>query len=153
MTSAVSQSTLLTQGPGPSLASAALWQLGKFNGRPALRLGKRWLALDEVYSYGVEKVSERDNEGLIFNFALFGLLACAFVIPVLHEMMEPKFLIAAGLLGAIALMSLSEVIFAKKIEYFQLDFTMRNGEAISFTSSNAYDVAAILKTMQRLDRG
>ena len=131
-------------------ATTALWQLGDVAGRPALRLGKRWLALDDVYSYGVQKIVERDNEGLLFNFALFGLLACAFVIPVLHELMAPKFLIAAGMLGAIALMSLSEVLFARKIIYFRLDFTMRSGEAVSFTSGNATDISAIMQTLTRL---
>jgi len=150
MTTAAPTASIMHAPMSPS--TTALWQLGEIAGRPALRLGKRWLALDEVFSYGVQKVSERDNEGLLFNFALFGLLACAFVIPVLHELMEPKFLIAAGLLGAIALMSLSEVIFARKIEYYRLDFTMRQGESISFTSGNATDIAAIMKTLDKLTR-
>ena len=150
MTTAAPSASFMPAQVSPS--TSALWQLGEVAGRPALRLGNRWLALDEVYSYAVHKVSERDNEGLLFNFALFGLLACAFVIPVLQEVMEPKFLIAAGLLGAIALMSLSEVIFAKKIEYYRLDFTMRHGESVSFASGNATDIAAIMKTLDKLTR-
>ena len=132
--------------------ASALWQLGEVSGRPALRLGKRWLALDEVHSYGIHKICERDNEGLLFNFALFGLLACAFVIPVLQQVMEPKFLIAAGLLAAIALMSLSEVLFARKVEYYRLDFTMRDGSSVSFTSTNAADMGAIMQTLKGLSR-
>ena len=138
---------------GQTASNSTLWQLGQIAGRPALRLGQRWLALDEVRSYGVRKIAERDNEGLLLNFSLFALLACAFVIPVLQDVMAAKFLIAAGLLGAIALMSLSEVIFARKIEYFRLDFTMRDGRAISFTSGNVTDIAAIMQTLKQLHGG
>lgn len=131
-------------------SSERLWQLGWIGERPVLQMGKRILYLDEVCNYSVERISERDNEGLILNFVLFGLLACAFVIPVMQNVMAMKFLIAAGLLGAIALMSLSEVLLADKVEHYRLDFEMRDGRVESFVSAYYDDVYAIEQTLPRL---
>lgn len=116
-------------------------------GRPVLQLGRASLPLDEVQDYHVERFAERDNEGLLFNFALFGLLACAVLIPVMQDVLGVKFLIAAGVLAAIAMMSLSEVVFAEKIVHFRLDLKMRDGRVESFVSGNAADIDLIARAM------
>ena len=128
-------------------SAARLWQLAMVGGRPVLQLGRAALPLDAVQDYQVERIVERDNEGLLFNFALFGLLACALVIPVLQDMLSAKFLIAAGVLAAIALMSLSEVIFAEKIVLYRLELLMRDGRIERFVSGNAADIDLVAQAM------
>ena len=143
----IARQTTAWSVPASAPSPARLWQLAVVAGRPVLRLGQRSLPLDEVRDYHVQRIAERDNEGLLFNFALFGLLACALVIPVLQNVLAVKFLIAASVLGAIALMSLSEVLFAQKIEYFRLDFELLDGRIESFVSGNSADIEAVTRTM------
>ena len=125
-----------------------MWQAGQIDGRDVLWLGRQWLVLDEIQSFQAHFIAERDNEGLMVNFSLFGILACAFVIPVLHDVIAAKFLIGAGLLGAIALMSLSEIIFSEPIKTVRLEFTMRDGRKMSYSSGQQADVAALVQLLE-----
>lgn len=122
-------------------------------GEDILRLGNHAVRLEDIVSYKVNEVAERDMDGLLFNVAVFLLVAAVFLIGVLQFGWLERFLIGFLFLLILGISSLAEVAGLNTIRYLQLTVFTRSGRAVEFTSVDARDLGRLTGFLSQVVRG
>jgi len=122
------------------------------SGEDVLRLGDHAVRLDDIASYKVNEVAERDVDGLMLNAAVFFVAASVFLIGVLQFGWLERFLIGFVLLTVLGVASLAEVVGLNKISYLQLTVFTRSGRAVQFTSVDPRDVGRLTGFLSQIVR-
>lgn len=108
-----------------------------------LRIGGRTCRLDDVADFSVRLVVEPNILGHIVAFGFFSLAGIAFIVPVAASLARPKFLIGGALFVAIGLTALLEIRRARDIRLYAVDLALRNGETLTFTTTEAAQMQAL----------
>lgn len=122
------------------------------SGEDVLRLGNHAVRLDDIASYKVNEVAERDVDGLMLNAAVFFVVASAFLIGVLQFGWLERFLIGFVFLTVLGVASLVEVVGLNKINYLQLTVFTRSGRSVQFTSVDPRDVGRLTGFLSQIVR-
>ncbi|MDX2309111.1 MAG: hypothetical protein NW216_12790 [Hyphomicrobium sp.] len=119
---------------------------------PAIRIGRRRLALAEIVAVREEHVIDSDTGGLMLMATAFMVAAIFLVVLVLDFYWRTRFLIGAGIFAALAFASLSELPGLRPIRFTRLAIETATGEQL-FTTVDAADAAALrlaIETRERL---
>lgn len=107
-----------------------------------LRVGARRLALSDIQSVAREEETERDIKGLLVIGAAFIFASTIFIAGVVDIGWRTRFLIGAGLLFALAIVSLTETLSIPAVRYVRLRITTATGEVV-FTTPDPGDALAL----------
>ncbi|MBU1212105.1 MAG: hypothetical protein KJ587_12625 [Alphaproteobacteria bacterium] len=121
-------------------------------GGDVLRLGDHAVRLDDIASYKVNEVAERDVDGLMLNAAVFFVAASVFLIGVLQFGWLERFLLGFVFLTVLGVASLLEVLGLNRISYLQLTLFTRSGRMVQFTSVDPRDVGRLTGFLSQIVR-
>jgi len=122
------------------------------SGDDVLRLGSHAVRLEDIVSYKVNEVAERDTDRLMLSAAVFILAAGLLLIGVLQFGWLERFLIGFFLLIILGVSSMVEVTGLNTIRYLQLTVFTRSGRAVEFTSVDPRDVGRLTGFLSQVVR-
>lgn len=123
------------------------------SGEDVLRLGNHALRLDDIASYKVNEISERDMDGLLLIAAISVVAAAVFLIGVLQFGWLERFLIGFVFLVILGVATLLEVAGLNTIRYLQLTVFTRSGRSVSFASVDPRDFGRLTGFLSQVVRG
>lgn len=121
-------------------------------GDDVLRLGNDAVRVEDIASYKVNEVSERDFDGLLLNAVVFFSGAAIFLIGVLQFGWLERFLIGFVFLIILGVSSLVEIARLNKISYLQLTVFTRSGRSVKFTSVDPRDIGRLTGFLSQIVR-
>lgn len=113
-------------------------------GDDVLRLGQQSVRLEDIASYKLEQISDRDVEGLLINGLMFFVAAVIFLVGVLQFGWLERFLIGFVFLTVLGVSSMFEVFGLNRIEYLQLTVFTHSGRKLKFSSADHRDVGRLV---------
>ncbi|MCH9808046.1 MAG: hypothetical protein K0U74_09955 [Alphaproteobacteria bacterium] len=119
-------------------------------GDDVLRLGSQSVRLEDIASYKVEQISERDVEGLLLNGTMFFFGALVFLIGVLQFSWLERFLIGFVFLSILGIASMAEVVGLNRIQYMQLTVFTHSGRKLKFSSADDRDVGRLVDFLRQV---
>ncbi|MEQ8826089.1 MAG: DUF6232 family protein [Filomicrobium sp.] len=120
------------------------------SGEDVLRLGSHAVRLDDIASYKLEEVVERDCEGLLINAAVFFVAGLVFLIGVLQFGWLERFLIGFVFLFILGMSSITEVLGLNRIRYMQLTVFTQQGRRVKFTSTDSRDIDRLIGFLRQI---
>jgi hypothetical protein len=117
-----------------------------------LRLGTHAVRLDDIASYKLEQISERDGDGLLINAAVFFIAGFVFLIGVIQFGWLERFLIGFVFLLILGMSSVSEVMGLNRINYLRLTVFTHEGRKVCFTSVDHRDVGRLIGFLDEIIR-
>lgn len=127
-------------------------QADSVGGEDVLRLGSHSVRLDDIASYKLEEIVERDIEGLLINAAIFFVAGSVFLIGVVQFGWLEQFLIGFVFLFILGMTSLSEVMGLNRISYLQLTVFTHGGRNVRFRSVDHRDVGRLTGFLNQIVR-
>ena len=126
------------------------WELSQDG--EAVRLGARWVRLGDVAGYATEQVHDPNIIGHLFAVGLFMGLGSLFLIPVMADLVGPKFLVGEVLFIGLGISAVLELRGLNPIRLFRVDIQLANGETVPFVSTEEREAEALAATLAlRLD--
>lgn len=119
------------------------------HGRPAaLRIGQRHVDLATVVRFRSEFLSTPNMDGHLLAVVTFLIAGALFVLPVVMNLIEPRFLLGGVLCFAIGLSSLGEMRRIHRIEVYQVSLDREDCTTEVFTTAAPAEAAALLATLE-----
>ncbi|MDX2290443.1 MAG: hypothetical protein NW217_16710 [Hyphomicrobiaceae bacterium] len=119
-----------------------------------LRLGAHAVDVDDIASYRLEEVVDRDIAGLAL--IAFGSLAVAMLVltgVVAFGWLE-RLLIACGILSVLGIASLIEIVGVTTVRYLRVTVFTRSGRLIPFTATDHKETGELITFLEEvLGRG
>ncbi|MEQ1712704.1 MAG: DUF6232 family protein [Hyphomicrobium sp.] len=137
----MSSSLAFTPMPQPWSVSETTGTTGR--PRRILRIGAREIAVDDIESVAVERVTTRDIQGLTVMAMAFALLSATFLIGVAQFGWLTRFMVGCTFLAALALASLWDILGIHAITYQRMHIRTRRGATLVFTSADAHQITAL----------
>lgn len=110
-------------------------------GRPAeLRIGGRRVPLATVADWRIEHVVEPNVDGYLAAVAMFMVASAMFVVPVLMNLLEPRFLLGAALFAGIGMTALGDLGRGRLIDLMRLHLRLCDGASITFSTCDVTEV-------------
>ena len=117
--------------------------------RDDLTVDKATFGYDEVASYEVSELVERDWDGQLLCSAVYGLASALFLIGILIGSLDLKFLIAVVFLASICLMSINDALGTKPVTVHILEMTLDDGREVRFVDADSHVVATLAARIDR----
>lgn len=115
-----------------------------------LRLGAHAVAVDDIASYRLEEIAERDTDGLAI--IAFGSLSIAMLVltgVVAFGWLE-RFLIAFAILAILGIASLVEIVGVNTIRYMRVTIFTRSGSQIPFTATDPKETGELTQFLEEV---
>ncbi len=151
----MSQSYFLEERPPMWWLEAADADAAEANivtGDDVLRLGNHAVRLEDIRSYRLEEIVERDYEGLLLNAVIFFLGASVFLIGVIQFGWLERFLIGFVFLFILGMAGLGEVMGLNTIRYMRLTVHTRAGRSVHFTNPDTRDMTRLISFLDQIVR-
>jgi uncharacterized ion transporter superfamily protein YfcC len=113
----------------------------------SLRLAGRIIDRREIVDSRATCIEERDTAGAKLIFVAFMLVTAIVVIGVFELGWRTRYLLAAGLCGAIALTGLQDMRQASLVRTFDVEIHLRSGETVSVTLAEEREARALVAAL------
>jgi hypothetical protein len=115
-----------------------------------LRVGARAVPVSEVCGVIGSAEHERDPKPAFATLAVFGLIACAFLVGVVDMGWRTRFLVGAVCFGAIGLAALNDITWLTRRGIYRVEVLLRSGESLRYATIDADDQQRLLTAVGRL---
>ena len=109
-----------------------------------LTIDTRKFSLDQITRLQVIRDTESGAFGHLVGIAIFIGFFALFLIPIIEEQLDPKFLFVVAIAGAIALSLLQDLINHPGKEMYRLWVTARDGRRILYFAQNKTEIDGVL---------
>lgn len=119
-------------------------RVGREAEREFLRFGRHRIALADIASVSGDEEKTRPIDGLLIGATIFMCVATILAFSVFEGGWRMRFLLGAGFLAFLGLIGLSELFKIKSQSLFRLRIMLRNGETVTFASTDRDDVHRLM---------
>ncbi len=109
-----------------------------------LRLGSHAVRLDDIVSYKLEEVIERDYDGLLVNASVLLISAGVFLIGLLQFGWLERVLIGFVLLIILGMSGAAELMGLNQIRSMQLTVFTHQGRRVKFASTDSREIDRLI---------
>lgn len=124
------------------------WEISSQTGVAMLRIGPRWLPLDEIVTLAHRPMAEVNGMGHLIAAGLFIGFGVLFIIPVAAGSSDFKLLIGALLFTVIGLTALSDLFRGQTYVLHRVEIGLANGRAEKFASVSEDDCLNLIDAIE-----
>ncbi len=114
-----------------------------------LRIGDKRYAVREIVGLRPSRISEPNVNGHLLAIGLFLLIGAIFVLPVVLQLVEKKFLFGGVLFLGIGATAILEVVKGQRMELYRLEIDLASGALAQFSTPDADECWALIQALER----
>lgn len=124
------------------------WEIASHAGDKMLRIGARWLPLDQIVKLAHQPIAEVNGAGHLIAAGGFIGVGILFVLPVASGASDIKLLIGALLFAAIGLTALSDLLRGQAYVLHRVEIGLVDGGRETFASVSAEECLALIDAIE-----
>jgi hypothetical protein len=116
---------------------------------PMLRIGARAVPIHDVCGVVGSAEHEKDRNPAFATLAVFGLIACAFLVGVVDLGWRERFLVGAVVFGTIGLAALNDITWLTRRGIYRVEVLLHSGETLRYATIDPEDQQTLLTAIGR----
>jgi hypothetical protein len=116
---------------------------------PMLRIGARAVPVRDVCGVVGSAEHETDRNPAFVTLAVFGLIACVFLVGVADIGWRTRFLVGAVVFGAIGLAALNDMAWLTRRGIYRVEVLLHSGETLRYATIDVEDQQRLLTAVGR----